>query len=112
MRITIICPVRDGTPQEVLDYVSMLEAESNEVYLPPRDTPQEDPSGIEICSRMRAAIEWADRIDIHYNKSSQGTHFDLGIAFALGKKLHLINNPEDIDVKSYLKVIKVTEAQG
>ena len=112
MKITILCPVRNGTPQEVVDYVSYMESLGHELYLPPRDTPQEDPSGFEICSRMKAAIDWADRVDIFYDKSSQGTHFDLGMAFAFGKKLHLINRPDDIDEKSYLKVVQVVEGSS
>ena len=109
MKITIICPVRKGTPREVYDYVAKLEAEGHEVYLPPRDTPQSDPTGFEICGRMRQAILNADEVHIWHSDNSQGCHFDLGMAFMQLSPLKLINNPDDIPPKSYLKVIKEVE---
>lgn len=109
MRIIIICSVRNGTSQDVFDYVDKLEHEGHKVYLPPRDTPQDDPTGLNICLRMCQQIRLADEVHIFYNKDSQGVHFDLGCAFALGKKWKLINNPLDDEKKSYIKVIKGTE---
>ena len=109
MKIVIICSVRSGTPQDVYDYVSKLESEGHNVYLPPRDTPQDDPVGLNIFLRMCQQIRLADEVHIFYNKDSQGIHFDMGCAFALGKKWKLINNPLDDDRKSYIKVIKATQ---
>jgi hypothetical protein len=106
MRITIICSVRSGTPQEVIDYVAKMEDGGHQVYFPPRDTPQDDPTGLNICLRMTQQIRLADEVHIFYNPQSQGIHFDMGVAFALGKKWKLINNPEDTQLKSYIKVIK------
>jgi len=107
MRVTIICSVRGGTPQEVYDYVEKLESQGHTVYLPPRDTPQIDITGLNICLRMCHQIRLADEVHIFYSSISQGVHFDLGCAFALGKKWKLINSPDDdIATKSFIKVIK------
>ena len=106
MKIAIICPVRNGVPEEVADYVIKLEAKGNLVHFPPRDNPQEDDIGYYICFTMLEAIRKANEVHIWYSPDSQGVHFDLGIAFALHKKLKLINNPPDVDGKSYIKVIR------
>jgi len=106
MKIAIICPIRHGVPKDVEDYVAKLEARGNLVHFPPRDNPQEDTIGYYICFTMLEAIRKADEIHIWYSPDSQGVHFDLGIAFALHKKLKLINNPPDNDGKSYIKVIR------
>jgi hypothetical protein len=110
MRITIICPVRSGVPHEVLNHVKELEFNGNKVYLPSRDTPQADNTGYEICLRMAQAIRLADEIHVWYDSKSQGSLWDLGGAFILGKPIKLINKPEDTEGKSYIKVIKQIEA--
>ncbi len=109
MRITIICSVRKGTPQTVYDYVAKLESEGHQVYLPPRDTPQDDPTGLNICLRMKQTISQCDEVHILYDSDSQGIHFDLGMAFAFGKKWKIVNDPIDGKEKSYIKVIRETE---
>lgn len=106
MKIVIICPVRSGTPEEAESYVEVLEDLGHSVHFPPRDNPQSDPSGYEICETMRKAIQAADRVDIWYSPDSQGVHFDLGMAFSMHKRLKLLNAPEDFEGKSYVKVIR------
>lgn len=106
MKIKIICPVRKGTPQEVTDYVAMLEHQGHKVHFPPRDTNQNDVTGVNICLNHFHAISEADEVHIWYDPTSQGVHFDLGMAFVLGKPLKLINDPPDNSDKSYIKVIK------
>lgn len=108
MKIVIICSVRGGTPQEVYDYVSQLKLQGHKVYFPPDDTPQNDPIGLDICLRMKHQIQQADEIHIFYYPNSQGVHFDMGMAFAFGKKWQLVNDPVDTSEKSYIKVIKAT----
>ncbi len=109
MKIVIICSVRSGTSQDVYDYVTRLEKEGHQVYLPPRDTPQNDLIGLDICNRMLNAIKICDEVHIFYYPDSQGVHFDLGCAFTLNKRWKLVNNPDDGDKKSYIKVIKALE---
>jgi nucleoside 2-deoxyribosyltransferase len=113
MKITIICPVRNGTPQEVIDYVAKLENEGHQVHFPPRDNPQSDPIGYDICNTMRNAIDWCDEVRVIYNPNSQGTHFDLGMAFALHKKVIIMNDPNDnTPGKSYIKVFRYAIDKG
>ncbi len=112
MRITIICSVRSGTPQEVYDYAEKMERAGHKVYLPPRDTPQDDATGLDICLRMCQQIRLADEVHIFYDSASQGIHFDMGCAFALGKKWKLINKPIEGESKSYIKVIKKTQRKS
>jgi hypothetical protein len=76
------------------------------VYFPPRDTPQDDDTGLNICLRMAQQIRLADRVDIWYATDSQGVHFDLGCAFILGKQWKLLNPIFDGSGKSYRKVIR------
>lgn len=109
MKIAIICSVRAGTPIEVYKYVKQQEDLGNKCYLPPRDTPQDDPSGYSICLRMRQAILQADEVHIFYESLSQGVHFDMGMAFMAGKKWKIINKPDDIKEKSYIKVVMECE---
>jgi len=49
----------------------------------------DDPVGLRICSDNRDAIEAADEIHLWYSASSTGSLFDLGMTFALRKKLVL-----------------------
>ena len=103
MKITIICSVRNATPEyreRLEDYVGRLEQAGNEVYLPHRDNDQKD-TGINILTRMRERIQWADRIDIFYNSDSQGTHFDMGGAWAFRKTIKVVENIDYGEGKSF-----------
>ena len=103
--ICVICPVRNGVPNEVVEYVARLEDHGIEVHFPPRDNPQDDPTGYYICDTMRAAIVRADEVHVFYSPDSQGCHFDLGMCFALGKKVKILNHEIDTTPnKSYVKV--------
>jgi len=94
MKVFLICPVREATKEEtkfVAEYVSLMEEEGHEVYWPARDTDQSDPCGLDICSSNREGMERADRVDVWWNPASQGSLFDLVMAFALRKPFHLVN---------------------
>ena len=93
MKIFIVCPVRGLTVEEenlIGDYVRTLELGA-EVYCPIWDTDQNDAIGNRICEDNRAAIEAADEVHVWYNPASQGTLFDVGMAWALRKPLIIIN---------------------
>ena len=98
-RIFIICPVRLGIEEEVTAYVSKLEQQGHMVYYPPRDTSQvdEDTGGYQICSENKKGIMWADEVHVWYRGDSQGIHFDLGMAFALKKKIKMLNEENLFD---------------
>ena len=118
MNIFIICTVRNAT-QEYLDnlysYVEKLEADGHYVHLPPRDTKQEDNTGgYIICDTNASAIEKAHEVHISYNEKSLGTHFDLGVAFALKKKIHVFEQPtlDESVSKSFQKMMRYWEKRN
>ena len=95
MKIFLICPVRGITEGEMISierYVLDVERSGHhKVYWPPRDTNQNDLIGLRICGDNRQAIEDADEVHIWWDGKSQGSLFDLGMAFALKKKIFLVN---------------------
>lgn len=99
MKIYIVCSVRNASPElqaRLEAYTDWLEEQGHEVHLPHRDTDQ-DASGFDICNQNGTAIALAEEIHILYDKTSQGSHFDLGMIFAydvlLGykKRIRVIN---------------------
>lgn len=118
-KIHIICPVRGITPEqkkEMEEYVKQLRADGHQVHYPPDSVDQTDPTGYRICAAHLASMTQADEVHLFWEISSSGSHFDLGMFFALrlilgviGKepKLVLVKNfQEDTPNKSYVKVIK------
>lgn len=97
-KIFLICPVRNCdnvTLQKIERYVRSLEEAGYEVYWPHRDTNQNDSIGVRICADNRRALARAHEVYVWYAKGSQGSVFDIGMAFALNKKVFIVN-PEDI----------------
>jgi len=108
-KIFLICPVRGVTDEEkefLNNYLINLESTGYRVHYPPRDTNQDDPIGINICSQNRDAIKKADEIHIYWNSKSEGSLFDFGMAFMAEKPIRLIN-PEILqtDKKSFQNVL-------
>ena len=98
-RIFVICPVRVATEEEnrfLDDYVVAMERQGNEVHLPKRDTNQADPHGYSICAENCDAIRWAQEVHVYYRRESEGSKFDLGMAFMAGKPIKLLN-PDDVE---------------
>ena len=89
--VFLICPIRD-IPFEYEQLIKMqveyLEHEY-EVYYPGRDTNQHK-SEINICNDNLEAMKKADVVFVVWDGKSQGCLFDLGMAFALGKKVQSI----------------------
>jgi len=109
MNIYIICPVRNQEKDQgicIEEYISELEKE-NKVFYPMRDAPQESKTGYEIVeSELKAIIE-SDEIHVFWDLNSKGSHFDLGMCYALNKKIIIKQLfQEDGKDKSYIKVIK------
>jgi len=101
MKIYILCSVRNATDRqraELEAYTSWLEEKGHEVHLPHRDTNQQS-SGLEICMENGAAIAMSDEVHIFYDEDSMGSHFDLGMVFALDqlegrkKRVRLVKQP-------------------
>ena len=107
MNIFITCSVRgmDEEYRVVLEnHTSKLEKDGHNVHLPHRDTNQ-NASGYEICLQNSEAIKTADEVHVFYRGDSQGTHFDLGVAFALDKKIKVIATEPLKKGKSFARMI-------
>jgi len=83
-----------------------LEANGVRVFLPFRDTEQEDPSGgIRVCKDNTERLRRCSEIHIIYNPKSQGSLFDIGVAFCLGLPLAVVNPIERTEGKSFQNVL-------
>lgn len=112
MRIFLISPVRvfDIVEQEeIREYVRALEDDGASVHLPIRDTDQSG-SEMEICTENALAIREADEVHVWWNMASSGSKFDLGVAFALGKKLVVANEVYVSTTKAFSNLLLDMEA--
>ena len=109
MKIYLICSVRNADTQSVAEataYVQELEAQGHVVHYPPRDVSQDDPTGVAICAAHLNAMQECDEVHVLWDVTSKGSHFDFGMAYALGKPLIPVRcEPADTPGKSYWKVI-------
>lgn len=116
MNIYIICAVRNAKETyigTIRDHVARMRKEGHQVHFPPDDVPQDDPTGAVICEMHRAAMERADEVHIWWDVESKGSHFDLGMAYALRKRLvPIVNESPDTPGKSYWKVINARAAHA
>ncbi|MDD4515686.1 nucleoside 2-deoxyribosyltransferase [Massilibacteroides sp.] len=106
-KVFIICSVRGASNEyrkKLETYVSELEKNGIMVHLPHRDTNQ-NARGYDICTENANAIKESDEVHIFYNSTSQGTHFDMGVSFALGKKVIIVENEKYGEGKSYPKML-------
>lgn len=95
--VYIICTVRNATDEyrkKLEEYTEKLEKDGYDVYLPHRDTDQ-SLKQYDLCLMNFKALSKADEIHIFYNSNSTGTHFDLGMSFALNKKIIVVENEEN-----------------
>jgi nucleoside 2-deoxyribosyltransferase len=106
-KIFIICTVRNASAEykhKLETYVLELEGNGCVVHLPHRDTNQQA-RGIDICTENMNAIKDADEVHIFYNSTSQGTHFDMGVSFAFGKRIVIVENEPLTEGKSYQRML-------
>lgn len=114
MKIFLISPVRgisEGDRSAIGAYVAALE-EKHTVYWPLRDTPQDDPVGVQICRDNRKAIEEADEVWLWWDRDSKGSIFDLGMAWALRKPLRLVRQPGPTPGKSFDNLLLYWQKTG
>ena len=109
MNIYIICAVRNATAgrvSEIRGYAEQLRSLGHNVHFPPDDAPQDDPTGESICRVHLAAMRVSDEVHVFWDVKSSGSHFDLGMAYALGTKIVPVEceNPDGAE-KSYWKVM-------
>lgn len=92
--VFLICPVRDAQTEQkkrMEEYITLLESQGKLVYYPAKDTNQIDSIGYRICTDNKNALLNSKEIHIFYDKTSQGSLFDLGMAFANEKPLTIVN---------------------
>jgi nucleoside 2-deoxyribosyltransferase len=89
------------------DHADALKAMGHSVRVPALDShPNLDSYG--VCAYNRGMMMWADAVHIIWDGRSTGTIFDMGMAFALRKKVELTYmNP-----KSFLDFIQQYEEKG
>jgi len=114
-KIYIICPVRnisENWKSGIENYVKMLESQGNKVHLPWRDVEQNDRTGYNICEAHREALKEADEVYIAWDGKSEGCLFDLGMAFALKKRISVITGyfPPPTPHKSFASMVWAWEA--
>ena len=110
--IFLISPVRtfDIVEQsDIMNYVQELEDGGVEVHLPIRDTDQ-DCSEFQICAQNAMAIRDAEEVHVWWNPGSSGSKFDLGVAFALGKKIVVANDVGVSTTKAFCNLLLDMEA--
>ena len=107
MKIFVICSVRGATEEYkkfLEEYAERLIELGHEVYLPHKDTKQNQ-IGIQICRDNREGIRNTDEVHVSYRETSTGTHFDMGMAFALGKKVRIIDSDPFNEKKSFARFL-------
>jgi len=112
MNIFVICTVRGATDEykrTLESYVGQLESDGHSVHLPHRDTDQHG-RGVDICRENSSAIFKAHEVHVFYSSKSQGTHFDLGVAFALNKPLIVVENEDYGPGKSFPRMLDEWES--
>ena len=109
LKAFLICPVRGVDPEITKKYVDGLEHDGFIVHWPPRDTNQEDETGFNICLQNRQAIEESDCVFVVWDGKSQGCLFDLGMAFAMNKKIYVLNVPPPTEGKSFQNMMRAWE---
>jgi len=91
--VFLISPVRklDAETEELLSHlVDYAERNGDVVHWPKIDTDQSG-NGTAICQQNRQAIINADEVWLWWQADSQGSLFDLGIAWGLKKPLKIIS---------------------
>lgn len=117
-KIYMICSVRNAPESErekIIAYAEGLEREGHKVRCPIRDTNQDDELGLRIVEEHEDDIIWADRIEILWNKKSEGSLWDAAQArmarrFMPEKKIVVVNL-DDVEVdehKTYNNVVLAT----
>lgn len=97
-KIFLICPVRNANENQrkwIEDYVMEKNNEGYIIHAPHLHTRQIDLfGGYAICKQNAHAVASAKEVAIYYDKESTGSVFDLGVAYALGKPIVLLNKNE------------------
>lgn len=91
-----------GQTHQAVELAERLRSEGYRVYVPGKQTKQ-DTDELSIATANRDAMRSADEVRIFWDGTSHGVIFDLGMAFAMGKKVKL----EFVDSKSMRKLMEL-----
>lgn len=109
MNIYLICPVRHATTAQrtaAEAHIRCLEYAGHDVFWPHRDAPQNCETGCRIVAAELEAMQAADMVYVMWDRESKGSHFDLGMAYALRKPIkRVLAFRGDKEGKSYWKVM-------
>lgn len=105
MRSFLICPVRGSDGSDSRPHYERLKTEGWDIYWPHIHTDQNDPTGLRICRDNLLAIKRSGPVHIVWDGKSQGSLFDLGMAFALGKQIIPLELPDPTEGKSFQNMI-------
>jgi nucleoside 2-deoxyribosyltransferase len=89
MKIFLAHPLRNTAPEyteRISEQVAHWESLGHEVHYPWRDTPQAE-TEMKICNANLKAIREADEVRVIWDGESKGVLFDVGMAYALGKRI-------------------------
>lgn len=105
--VGIICSVRNDSDKEYIEaYVEELEKKNIRTFYPARDTVQVDATGgIRICNDNCNSLRQCKEIHIIFHPDSKGSLFDLGVVFAMGKPIHIVNPILPTEEKSFKNVL-------
>ena len=106
MKVYILCPVRKMTDDEkeiVEKYIDEMSKEF-EVHSY-KNVEQNCKTGSSIVLAHQKALEECDEVHVFWNCESTGSHFDLGMAYALGKTIIFVELFKDNEGKSYYKAL-------
>lgn len=112
-KIFLICPVRNATEEQKIWIENFVQEKYNTGYIihaPHLHTRQKDIfGGYAICRQNAEALASSEEVDIYYDKSSTGSVFDLGVAYALGKPLKILNKKDIMfNVNDFMDNILIT----
>lgn len=110
-KIFVICPVRnvsDEFREKLVCEIAALQKDYD-VYYPARDTNQDDNTGYRICQDNMRAMKKAKIVFVAWDGNSTGSLFDLGMAFAMKKKIRVLSDdlfPEKSEGKSFQNMVR------
>ena len=69
------------------------------------------PDSLKICEDNRFAMEHSDEVHVWYEPTSQGSVFDIGMAFVMRKPVFLVNPSAVVptDSKSYNNLVIILD---
>jgi hypothetical protein len=92
---------------KMTSYAIQLEEQQHEVKIPAFDN-HADLNELGICEYNLSLIEWAERVDLFWDKRSMGTLFDFGMVFALRKPFRIVY----LEPKTFMNLMKQYEEKS